>query len=314
MKRTTLRIEHMSLIVTGTIGIDTVETPSARRERVLGGSAAFFAAAACPLTPVRVVGVVGGDWPAEHRATLEGLRDVDLRGLETRANGKTFAWGGKYHENMNERETLFTDLGVVGEAPPIVPSVFADSQYVFLGNTHPAVQRGLLTQLPQRKIAIADTMDLWINIAHGELMKLLGEVDGLVLNDSEAALLTGVRNAVTAGERILAYGPKFVVVKKGEHGAVLVHREGVAAVPAFPATEDMVIDPTGAGDSFAGGMMGHIARMGSTDFATLQDALTWGTVMASFTIGGFSLDGLRHATPEAIAQRHARFRDAARIA
>ncbi|MSR42137.1 MAG: sugar kinase [Phycisphaerales bacterium] len=304
----------MSLIVTGTIGIDTVETPSARRARVLGGSAAYFAAAACPLTPVRLVGVVGGDWPAEHRAMLEGLRGADLRGLETRPAGKTFAWGGKYHENMNVRETLFTDLGVVGEAPPTVPSVFADSQYVFLGNTHPSVQRGLLTQLPNRKIAIADTMDLWINIAHDELMQLLGEVDGLVLNDSEAALLTGVRNAVTAGERILAYGPKFVVVKKGEHGAVLVHREGVAAVPAFPATEDMVVDPTGAGDSFAGGMMGHIARVGATDFETLQDALTWGTVMASFTIGGFSLEGLRDATPDAIAKRHAEFRSAARIA
>ncbi len=308
----------MSLIVTGTIGIDTVETPSARRERVLGGSAAYFAAAAAPFTPVRVVGVVGGDWPAEHRAILEAVRGADLRGLETRAQGQTFAWGGKYLENLNVRETLFTDLGVVGEAPPMVPSVFADSSFVFLGNTHPSVQRGLLTQLPKRKLAIADTMDLWINIAHDELMKLLAEVDGLVLNDSETCLLTGVRNAVTAGERILGYGPRFVVVKKGEHGAVLVHRDGVAAVPAFPATEEMVIDPTGAGDSFAGGMMGHITREGLTpgasEFAILQDALTWGTVMASFTIGGFSLEGLRAATPDAIAQRHARFRAAARIA
>ncbi len=308
----------MSLIVTGTIGIDTVETPSARRERVLGGSAAFFAAAACPFTPVRLVGVVGGDWPSEHRALLEGLRGVDLRGLETRPQGKTFAWGGRYLENMNVRETLFTDLGVVGEAAPTVPGVFADSEFVFLGNTHPSVQRGLLTQLPKRKVAIADTMDLWINIAHDELMKLLCEVDGIVLNDSEASLLTGVRNAVTAGQRILGYGPRFVVVKKGEHGAVLVHRDGVAAVPAYPATEEMVIDPTGAGDSFAGGMMGHLARMGvgtgSSEFQTLQDALTWGTVMASFTIGGFSLEGLREASPDAIAKRHASFRAAARIA
>ncbi|MFN9078893.1 MAG: PfkB family carbohydrate kinase, partial [bacterium] len=212
----------LSLLVTGTIGIDTVETPSARAERVLGGSAAYFAAAASRLAPVRLVGVVGDDLPAHHRTILEGLKGVDLRGLETRAGGKTFAWGGKYLLNLNERETLFTELGVVAEAPPQVPAAFTDSELVFLGNTHPAVQAGLLEQVSGRKLVVADTMDLWINVAHDELVHLLSKVDGIVLNDSEAAHLTGIRNAITAGRRILGYGPKFAVVKKGEHGAVLV--------------------------------------------------------------------------------------------
>ncbi|MFM1823852.1 MAG: hypothetical protein RI967_2118 [Planctomycetota bacterium] len=302
-----------SLLVTGTIGIDTVETPSARAEHVLGGSAAYFAAAASRLAPVRLVGVVGDDFPAHHRERLETLGEVDLRGLETRAGGKTFAWGGKYLENMNERETLFTELGVVAEAPPSVPAAFADSRLVFLGNTHPAVQAGLLEQVPTRTLAVADTMDLWINVAHDELVHLLSKVDGIVLNDSEAAHLTGIRNAITAGRRILGYGPTFAVVKKGEHGAVLVHRDGVAVVPAFPAEEDMVVDPTGAGDTFAGGFMAHLARSGRTDFEALQTALSWGTVMASFTISAFSLEGVAKAGADDLEARYRRFASHARV-
>jgi sugar/nucleoside kinase (ribokinase family) len=302
-----------SLLVTGTIGIDTVETPTARAEHVLGGSAAYFAAAASRLTPVRLVGVVGEDFPAAHRTRLETLGQVDLRGLETRAGGRTFAWGGKYLLNMNERETLFTELGVVADAPPQVPAAFADSGFVFLGNTHPAVQSGLLDQVPNRRLAVADTMDLWINVAHDELVHLLSKVDGIVLNDSEAAHLTGVRNAISAGRRILGYGPKFAVVKKGEHGAVLVHRDGVAVVPAFPAEEDMVVDPTGAGDTFAGGFMAHLARTGRTDLETLQTALSWGTVMASFTIGAFSLDGVARATAADLDARYRLFARHARV-
>jgi sugar/nucleoside kinase (ribokinase family) len=304
-------VNPSSLLVTGTIGIDTVETPSSRADRVLGGSASYFAAAASRLAPVRLVGVVGEDWPAQHRALLESLEGVDLRGLETRAGGKTFAWGGKYLVNMNDRETLFTELGVVAEAPPTVPAAFADSKLVFLGNTHPEVQLGLLKQVPQRTLAVADTMDLWINIAHDSLVALLGNIDGILLNDSEAMHLTGIRNAVSAGRRILAYGPQFVVVKKGEHGAVLVHRDGVAAVPAFPAEADMVVDPTGAGDTFAGGFMAHLARTGKTDFETMQTALSWGTVMASFTIAAFSLHGVARVTR---AELESRYRDFARVA
>ena len=305
--------QQHSLLVTGTIGIDTVETPSARADRVLGGSAAYFAAAASRLAPVRLVGVVGDDFPIEHRRRLEGLGRIDLLGLETRAGGKTFAWGGKYLENMNNRETLFTELGVVADAPPKVPAAFADSNLVFLGNTHPAVQAGLLAQVPNCSLAVADTMDLWINVAHDDLVHLLSKVDGIVLNDSEAAQLTGVRNAVTAGRRILGYGPKFAVVKKGEHGAVLVHRDGVAVVPAFPAEEDMVVDPTGAGDTFAGGFMAHLARTGRTDLEALQTALSWGTVMASFTISAFSLDGVARASAADLEARYQQFARHARV-
>ncbi len=301
------------LIVTGTIGVDTIEAPTGNASGVMGGSAAYFAAAASHLSPVRLVAAVGGDWPPEHRKVLEEFSGIDFDGLEVRSEGQTFAWGGRYLENMNERETLFTELGVLEEAPPAVPVHFQDSSLVFLANTHPAVQADLLRQFPSPALSVCDTMDLWINIAKDDLTSLLKEVDGVVLNDAEAEMLTGTRNVVTAGRALLDYGPTFAVVKKGEHGAVLVHRDGVAVVPAFPADHKEVVDPTGAGDSFAGGMMAHLARSGSTDFAAIQQALAWGTVMASFTIGSFGLEGLRGLSDSAIEERMQRFRDAARV-
>lgn len=303
----------MALLVTGTIGIDTVHTPTGSAERVLGGSCAYFAAAASFHAPVRVVAAVGGDWPAEHRATLARFKNVDLQGLEIRPQSKTFAWGGRYHENMNDRETLFTELGVVEENPPRVPEQYADSQFIFLANTHPAVQMELLSHFPNRKLAVADTMDLWINIARPELKQLLKQVDGIVLNYSEAEQLTGCSNAITACRKILEMGPTFAVNKKGEHGAVLVHRDGVAALPAFPAEAHQVVDPTGAGDSFAGGMLGHIASLGLTDFASLQTAMAWGTVTASFTIESFGLDRLAQLTRVDIDARMRDFQAAARV-
>lgn len=303
----------MSLLVTGTIGIDTVHTPTGTAERVMGGSCAYFAAAASHLTPVRVVGAVGGDWPGDHRIRLESFRGIDLRGLEVRPNSTTFAWGGRYFENMNRRETLFTHLGVLEEPPPRVPETFRDSQFVFLANTHPAVQLNLLQTFPNRRLAVADTMDLWINIAREDLLRLFKELHGVVLNDEEAMQLTERRNAISAARRILELGPAFVVVKKGEHGAVLVHRDGTATIPAFPADERHVIDPTGAGDSFAGGMMGHLAAAGATDFRSIQTALAWGTVMASFTIESFSMDRLLRLDQMQIDKRMADFRAASRV-
>jgi cytidine kinase len=298
----------MSLIVTGTIGIDTVHTPAGKAEAVLGGSCAYFAAAASFLTPVRVVAAVGGDWPAEHRRTLSSFKNVSLDGLEVRPNSSTFAWGGRYFDNMNQRETLFTKLGVLEEAPPQVPAKYRDSAYVFLANTHPAVQADLLSQFPDRKLAVADTMDLWINIAHPELLALLKQVDGVVLNNSEAEQLTECRNPITAARKLLDFGPSFVVVKKGEHGAILMHREGVAVLPAFPAEAHQVIDPTGAGDSFAGGMMGRLASIDRTDLRSIQSALAWGTVTASFTIESFGLDRLAKLTRTELDARCAEYR------
>ncbi|MFO0874576.1 MAG: PfkB family carbohydrate kinase [Phycisphaerales bacterium] len=317
----------MSLLVTGTIGIDTVHTPTAVAERVLGGSCSYFAAAASFFGPVRAVAAVGGDWPAEHRRVLESFQNVDLRGLEVRPASRTFAWGGRYHENMNQRETLFTELGVLEEAPPKVPAEFRDSRFVFLGNTHPAVQLDLLSQFPGRALAVADTMDLWINVAHEELLALLRQIDGLVLNDSEAELLTEQRNAFTAARAILDLGPRFVVVKKGEHGAALVHRDGIAVIPAFPAEVHQVVDPTGAGDSFAGGMMGHLAsRPGAATagargaggfdaggFDAIRAALGWGTVVASFNIESHGLERLRRISRTDIDRRFAAFQQAAKV-
>lgn len=303
----------MSLIVTGTIGIDNVETPTGSAEGILGGSCAYFAAAASCYTSTRIVAAVGDDWPADHRSMLESFPGIDLAGLETRAGSKTFRWGGKYLENMNDRETLFTDLGVLEEAPPAIPDTFQDSEIVFLANTHPGVQRGFLESLPNRKFTVADTMDLWINIARDDLVGLLGEIDGIVINDSEALLLTEHRNPFTAAKAIMEMGPKVVIIKKGEHGAVLVTPEGVAVIPAYPADETMVVDPTGCGDSFAGGFMGYIASRGSWEFSDLQAAMAWGTVSASFTLGAFALEGLQDLTMEGLEERMAKYQAAARV-
>ena len=303
----------MSLIVTGTIGIDTVHTPTGKAEGVPGGSCAYFAAAASFQTPVRIVAAVGGDWPEEHRTILESFDNVCLAGLETRADSKTFAWGGRYLDDMNQRETLYTHLGVVEEAPPTVPEKYRDCKYVCLANTHPGVQAHLLSHFPDRKLAVADTMDLWINVARSELVSLLGQLDGLALNYEEAEQLTDTRNPVTAARKILEMGPTFVTVKKGEHGAILVHQDGVAVLPAYPAELEHVVDPTGAGDSFAGGFMGYLASTGKTDFRSIQTALAWGTVIASFTIESFGLDRLREITRADIDERMREFQAAARV-
>ncbi|MEO1585101.1 MAG: PfkB family carbohydrate kinase [Planctomycetota bacterium] len=303
----------MSLIVTGTIGIDTVETPSGeKREGVLGGSCAYFAAAAQHHVNTRLVAVVGEDFPADHRTTLESFNQIDLGGLETRGGSKTFRWGGKYHDNMDHRDTTFTDLNVLEEAPPTIPAKFQDSSHIFLANTHPAVQMGMLEQLPDRRLAVADTMDLWINIAKDELVALCKKVDGLVLNFDEAELLTGHRNTVSAAKHILDMGPGFVVIKKGEHGCLFAAREtsgevGIGALPAYPA--ERVVDPTGAGDTFAGGMMGYLATLphADLDFDTLRASLAHGTVMASFTIETFSLERLGQLTREQLDARFEEF-------
>jgi sugar/nucleoside kinase (ribokinase family) len=305
----------MSLIVTGSIGIDAVELPGGeRRSDLLGGSCAYFAAAASFHCPVRIVAVAGEDFPERHRKTLNHFR-IDLDGLEIR-KGKTFRWGGKYSGNLDQRETLFTELNLLGEAPARIPEEYKDSQYVFLANGPPALQLATLNHFPQRRLTVADTMDLWIKTAREDLLKLLKKIDGLVLNYDEAELLTGKRNAVAAARHILEHGPRFVIVKKGEHGAILVHKEGIAALPAYPA--EKVVDPTGAGDSFAGGMMGHLAAEGSrlhdpASFSSVRRAMAHGTVMASFTIEAFSLDRLKRLTKEELDARFEEFTNMFRV-
>ncbi len=277
----------MSLIVTGSIGIDTIHTPTGEAHDVLGGSAIYFAAAASFHGPVRLVGAVGQDFPESLRQPFEHF-DIDLAGLEKRAGSKTFRWTGRYAENMNDRETLSVDLNVLAEDLPPVPESYRDSQYVFLANAHPAGQAALLDQLPDAKLVVADTMDLWIANEASALDALLKRLDGLVLNDGEAYQLTGETNIVKAGEAVLQRGPKFVVIKKGEHGAFLLHRDGAVSLPAYPARD--VVDPTGAGDTFGGGMMGHLANTrGNTSLSNLKQAMAAGTIVASFAIESFSL-------------------------
>jgi sugar/nucleoside kinase (ribokinase family) len=304
----------MSLLVTGTIGIDDIVTPNGHASRVLGGSCMYFSAAASFYSPVRLVAVVGDDFPDSFREVFGRFPGIDLAGLEVRKGGKTFRWGGKYLKDMNSRETLFTELGVVAEAPPKVPESYRDSSILFLANSHPGVQLGMIEQTPARKLTVADTMDLWINIAKDQLLVLLRKVDGLVLNYDEAELLTGRPNSVSAGRHILEMGPRFVVIKKGEHGCLLVHREGICSLPAYPT--DAIVDPTGCGDTFAGGMMGSIASAKPADpgaFASIRRALVHGTVVASYTIEAFSLDRLRQITRNDLESRFDEYASMVRV-
>lgn len=295
----------MPLIVTGSIGIDSVHAPTGSAEDVLGGSCVYFAAAASFFTPVRLVAAVGDDFPPHFLDTFRRFR-IDMAGLEMRVGSKTFRWRGKYHENMNQRDTLSVELNVLAESLPPVPHQFRDSQYVFLANTHPGGQLDLLGNFPQRKLAVADTMDLWIETERPTLLKLLKQIDGLVLNDSEAIMLTEETNLIRAADAILHLGPKFVVIKKGEHGSLLVHRDGEIVLPAFPARE--VVDPTGAGDSFAGGMMGYLAASGDLTLGGLRKAMAYGTIVASYNIEAFSLERLKQIERADLDGRFAKYR------
>jgi sugar/nucleoside kinase (ribokinase family) len=297
----------MSLLVTGSIGIDTVETPFGKRDDVVGGSAVYFSYAASFFTPVRLVGAVGEDWPAQHDALFEG-RDIDTAGLEKRRGSKTFRWHGSYVKDLNEAVSVKTDLNILAEEAPKIPADFLDSKYVFLANTHPALQQRMAASLKHAKLIVADTMNLWINIEQNELRKMLTMIHGLVLNDGEARLLTEKKNLIAAAKDVLKMGPKFVVIKKGEHGCLLCTDRDTFVLPAFPA--EQVIDPTGAGDSFAGGMMGYLATQGTFSPATLKRALAFGTVVASYTISDFSLGGLKSLTRDQIDERWFHYKQA----
>ena len=291
----------MSLIVTGSVGIDTIETPDGKKaSEVLGGSSIYFAAGASFFTKVRLVAAVGEDFPAHFQEQFKQF-NVCTAGLETRKGSKTFRWHGRYHKNMNDRDTLQVDLNVLAEALPPVPEQYRDSKYIFLANTHPAGQLALLDQFPSRKLVVADTMDLWIETERDLLMQLLSRVDGFVLNDSEAKMLTEENNVIRAADKVLAMGPKFVIVKKGEHGAILRHRQGTGVLPAYPAHN--VVDPTGAGDSFASGMMGYLASIDDVSLPAIRRAMAYGTVVASFTIEKFSTQRLAEIDRSQIDQR-----------
>ena len=295
----------MSLLVVGSIALDSVETTTARRDNVLGGSAVFFSYAASYFAPVRLVGVVGEDWPAEHTALLRS-RDIDTSGLQVVAGEKTFRWRGKYLPNMNDRETLEVQLNVFERFDPVLSEDCRHSSFLFLGNGSPTLQLKVLDQCVGATLRVADTMDLWISTQRDELNELLRRVDGLVLNDAEARLLTDDDNIVRAGHKVREMGPKFVVIKKGEHGALFFSQHETYVMPAFPTPD--VIDPTGAGDSFAGGMMGYLAERDNFEPKTLKEALAYGTLVASYTVEDFSLDRLRNIERADLERRMAEYR------
>lgn len=295
----------MSVLVVGTVAFDTIETPTETRERVVGGSAVYFSVAASYFGPVRIVGVVGNDWPQEHTLMLQE-RGIDTRGLSVEPDGKTFFWKGKYQPNMNDRETLEVHLNVFGTFNPTLPDDFRRSRFVFLANGSPAVQAKVLDQVIGPQLVMADTMDLWIREYRDDLMRLLRRVDGLVMNDSEAKLLTDDENLVRAGHKICKMGPKFVVIKKGEHGAMFFSEHETYVLPAYPT--DNVVDPTGAGDSFAGGMMGYLATCREVSAQTLKESLAHGILVASYNVEDFSLEQMKRIRREDIDFRLERYK------
>ncbi len=295
----------MSLLVVGTVAIDNVETPTERRDDLLGGSATHFSVAASFFTHVKIVGIVGEDFPREHLTMLD-QRGIDTSGIVIVKGGKTMRWTGRYEPNMNDRESLETHLNVFETFDPVLPEEHRQSRYVFLANGVPGIQRKVLHQATGKRLAVADTMDLWINIMRDDLGQLMHELDGLVLNDSEAKLLTSTENLVTAGHLVREMGPKFVIIKKGEHGAMFFSEHETYVLPAYPTTE--VIDPTGAGDSFAGGMMGYLAEQDNFDPVTLKTAMAYGTIVASFNVAGFGLDRMHTLTRADIDERMGEYR------
>jgi sugar/nucleoside kinase (ribokinase family) len=304
----------MNVLVTGSIGIDTVEAPFGKAVDALGGSSVYFSQAASFFAPVRFVGVVGEDCPPDFLQPLEKNPNIDMEGLEIRAGSKTFRWHGKYHDDVNQRDTVSVELNVLAEKGPTIPENFRDSEYVFLANTHPGLQLELLGQCAGAKLVVADTMDLWIETEAKLLNELLTKIDGVVLNDSEALQFTGMNNVIQAGLDIASRVKRFCVIKKGEHGCVLFIDGRAYPLPGYPA--EKVIDPTGAGDCFAGGMMGYLAATNPAESdlcATLRKAVAYGTVVASLELEAFSLNRLLEITRKDIDDRFEEFTNLSRF-
>ena len=294
----------MSILVVGSVAFDSVETPFGKAEKVLGGSASFFSVAASFFVPVNLVGVVGSDFGEKERAAFAG-RDIDLAGLEV-ADGLTFHWGGKYSFDLNSRDTLFTDLNVFQSFKPKIPASYRQSKQVFLGNIDPELQRDVLDQVEKPDLVACDTMNFWISGRLEELKKTLARVDTLLINDAEARQLSGEWNLVKAARVIRGMGPKTLVLKKGEHGVIMFTEQGAFAAPAYPLEE--VFDPTGAGDTFAGGFLGYLAGAPARDEATLRRAIVMGSTLASFCVEAFSLDRLLRLTRAEIDERFRLFK------
>jgi sugar/nucleoside kinase (ribokinase family) len=294
----------MTVLVVGSVALDSVETPFGRADDVLGGSGTFFSASASHFTPVQLVGVVGDDYPVGKLEALRA-RNVDLSGVE-RAEGESFRWRGRYRHDLNTAETLETRLGVFSHFRPKIPDAFRKAPYVFLANIDPRLQLDVLSQVEKPRLVVCDTMNFWIESRRSDLIELLTHVDVLMVNDAEARQLTEQNNLVKAARWILARGPQFVVIKKGEHGSLMFTSSTVFYAPAYPLED--VFDPTGAGDSFAGGFMGYLARAGVLDEVHFRRAVVYGSAMGSFAVERFSIERLLEITGADIRDRLDDFR------
>ncbi|MFT7618647.1 MAG: sugar/nucleoside kinase (ribokinase family) [Planctomycetota bacterium] len=291
----------MTLLVVGSIALDSVCTPFGDHPNILGGAASYFSVGASLFTQVRLAGVIGEDFPEEHMELFKS-RNIDLTGLRRIEGGKTFRWSGKYVDRMDVAETLDTQLNVLGECKPELPDSFKNSEFVLLANDHPLNQLSVTEQLDAPRFVMMDTMNLWIDNFRDDVLTVLKAVDAIVCNDEEARSLGGDANLIAAMNNIAKMGPKTVLIKKGEHGAIVLHEGKFFALPAYPLST--VKDPTGAGDTFASGVMGYLAREGSTDFKQIKKAMSYGTVVASYNVEDFGLDRLRTLTWDDIEKRH----------
>jgi sugar/nucleoside kinase (ribokinase family) len=293
------------LLIVGSVAFDTLHMPSGSFPRVLGGSATYASIASSLFAKVRLVGVVGRDFP-DSAVELLRKRDVDLEGLEVDTSGDTFHWEGRYSADLSSRESLATDLNVFASFAPKIPESFKSSPFVMLGNIDPVLQLSVLEQVAKPKLVVADTMNFWIGGKRAELIKTLGRVDVLVLNDEEARELSGEHNLVNAAQGLMKLGPRVIVIKKGEHGALLFDGTRIFSAPAYPTLS--VVDPTGAGDTFAGGLIGYLAQQDSVDHDALRRAVIYGSALASFTVEGVSTSRLVSVTRADLEARYAQFR------
>jgi sugar/nucleoside kinase (ribokinase family) len=294
----------MSLLVVGSVAFDGIETPLGKVDRTLGGAASYFALAASHFTPVRVVGIVGEDFSHKDRAVFHGRR-IDLAGLE-QAPGKSFYWAGRYSANMNERTTLVTELNVFASFNPTLPSSYLNSDSIFLGNIDPKLQLSVLKQVKRKlKVVALDTMNYWIERMPNELRETLKHTQILMINDEETRQLTGEHNLLRAAKKVFKMGPRTLVIKRGEHGAMMIHDKFMFSVPAFPLEE--VYDPTGAGDSFAGGFMGYLASVGNVNERTLRCAMVYGSVLGSYAVERFGVERLTKVKRKEINARARKF-------
>ncbi len=301
----------MSLLVVGSLALDTIETPFGRVENALGGSATYISTAASYfVTPVRLVGVVGGDFPKAAMQLLES-HGVDLEGLEVVKNGKTFRWGGRYHYDLNMRDTLFTELNAFEKFDPKIPQSYRNTTYVCLGNIDPVLQRRVLEQLSKPRLVVGDTMNFWITGNNAELLRTLKLLDVLIVNDSEARQLAGEHNLIKAAKAIIRLGPKTIIIKKGEHGAVMITERTMFSAPAYPLED--IYDPTGAGDAFAGGFIGWIARTDDLSEENFKRAVIYGSTLASFCVERFSVERFKDLTSLGIKDRFHEFRELSRF-